>query len=287
MQGENQLVQYNGDYIITGTTTENIVQITEQSTYNIIIKDLYIDVSGSDYSAFNANVYKAVNNVWKHYETGVNVNLLLEGNNYLRGGKGPGLAWVGAKPNVNGEKNGSTLTIDGNGKLEAYGGDMKWTSAIGSSYSNSESGGEVNNITINGGKIKAVGSTNGAGIGAVLHGKSNNIVINNGNIEATGKNMAAGIGASGSGIADNIIINGGNIYSEGGIYGSGIGGGNLKNEGSILKITGGNIYAIGSTHKNFKFEAIGSGIENIIIEGGNIKQIQRQTQVYLKMIQTM
>ena len=57
IQGTNALVPYTGKYIITGTTTENIVQVTEQGTYDITIKNLNIDVRGSAYSAFNGNIH--------------------------------------------------------------------------------------------------------------------------------------------------------------------------------------------------------------------------------------
>ena len=208
-----------------------------------------------------------------HYETGVFVNLILEGNNYLRGGSGPGLAWAGAKPNLNGVKDGSTLIIDGNGKLEVYGGNMKWTSAIGNSYSGGDAGGEVNNIIIKGGNIKAVGSNNGSGIGSVIYGKVNNLIIEDGIIEAIGSNCGAGIGCSdGNATADNIIINGGKIIAQGGSLGAGIG---VGTNSGLLKITGGNIYSIGSTNKRFIGAAIGHGMQNILIEGGTIRTESR------------
>ena len=188
---KNGATTYTGKYIITGKTTENVVRVCDVGNYDITIKDLYIDVSQSNYSAFNANRGNKPIECF--------VNLTLEGRNYLKGGNGPGLGWAGASINLDGAKNGgSILTIMGNGYLDVYGGDMQWTSAIGNCYSGGDAGGEVNNIIINGGNIKAIGSTNGSGIGSTNNGKVNNIVINDGNIEAVGSNYGAGIGAAGT-----------------------------------------------------------------------------------------
>ena len=255
---KTNITTHTGKYIITGTTTENVVRVCDEGNYDITIKNLNIDARDSNYCAINANkAKKAVD---------CNVNIILEENNVLRGGNGPGLGWVGATPNVDGVTNGSTLTIGGNGYLEVYGGNKQWTSAIGNCYSGGDASGDTNNIIINGGNIKAQGSTNGSGIGGALYKKTNNIVINGGNIEAIGTNCAAGIGVV-DGIADNIIINGGNIIAKG-YLGPAIGGG--TNSGT-LKITGGNIYAAGGAHQNFSGAAIGCGMQNISIEGGTIR----------------
>lgn len=206
------------------------------------------------YCAFNANRGAK--------STGCFVNIILEGENYLIGGSdGPGLGFSKAKPNVDGERNGSTLTIDGNGSLYAKAG--PWASGIGSGYTGWEaSSGNVSNIIINGGNIEAVATINGAGIGSALHASVNNIIINGGNIIARGGN-GSGIGVRNKS-ADNIIINGGNIEAYGSDYGSGIGGG----ESGSLKITGGNIY---STTKSSNYSAIGNKCNSVKIEGGTIR----------------
>lgn len=206
------------------------------------------------YCAFNAN--RGEN------PTGCFVNIILEGKNSLIGGEdGPGLGFSKAKPNVDGERNGSTLTIDGNGSLYAKAG--PWASGIGSGYTGWEaSSGNVSNIIINGGNIEAVATINGAGIGSALHASVNNIIINGGNIIARGGN-GSGIGVRNKS-ADNIIINGGNIEAYGSDYGSGIGGG----ESGSLKITGGNIY---STTRSANYSAIGNKCTSVKIEGGTIR----------------
>ena len=42
---QDNLVKYDGKYVITGTTKDNVVRVMEEGTYNIILKDLNIDVS--------------------------------------------------------------------------------------------------------------------------------------------------------------------------------------------------------------------------------------------------
>ena len=258
-QGENEY-EYKGKYIITGTTTENIVKITQKGTYDITIKDLNIDVKNSNYCAINAS--------GKSIETYVTITL--EGNNYLQSGYGPGLGFAGAKANINGITNGSTLTIEGNGNLEAKGlGNGYAASGIGSSYGG-DARGAVNNITINSGNITAIGKGNASGIGSVLYGNTNNIVINGGNVYAKAGN-GSGIGSRG-GTVDNIIINGGNITAIAGDYGAGIGG---TNSGSgKIQINGGIIKAQGI----YQFSAIGGRCKAVQINGGTIKAISTRNE---------
>ena len=45
IQNNQPLVKYDGKYVITGTTKDNVVRVMEEGTYNIILKDLNIDVS--------------------------------------------------------------------------------------------------------------------------------------------------------------------------------------------------------------------------------------------------
>ena len=137
-----------------------------------------------------------------------NVELVITGTNTLRSGTDrAGLE----KADDNG-----TLTIDGTGKLYAYGGDC--AAGIGSSYNNN-----VRNIVINGGTITAeCTGMLGAGIGGGQAGKAEN------------------------GKAENIRINGGVVTATGGEWGYGIGSG--YNEYSLLPttitITGGTVKAI-------------------------------------------
>ena len=253
----NNITENSGKYIITGTTTENVVRVCDEGTFDITIKNLNIDVSEkSNTCAFNANRGGR--------QTGCYVKITLEGKNNLSGGSAPGLGFTNATPNVNGVTNGSTLTIEGNGYLVAKA--SVYSAAIGAGYTGFEgSAGQVSNIIINSGNITADKSAwdgHGAGIGGGLYGKVNNIVINGGNINACGSGYCPAIGASSS--AENIVINGGNIKTNASWARGGIGGysGNVK-------ITGGSIYSAGSTFGGYEQAAIGQ-ILNVEIEGGTI-----------------
>lgn len=249
---KNGSTSFTGKYIITGTTTENVVRVCDVGNYNVIIKDLNIDCSSLNTGCpFNANAGKKATDCF--------VKITLEGSNYLQGKLAPGLSAGGGTPNVNGVVNGSSLTIDGNGSLETKGhtAGPYGQPGIGGQ---SDPSGFVSNIIINSGNIKATGISNCCGIGSGLRQNVNNIVINGGNIYSRGGNRF-GIGADG--IADNIIINGGIITALGGEYGGAIGGG-ATGSGTLL-ITGGNINAI----SNYR-PSIGCCCKNVKIIGGTI-----------------
>ncbi|MBQ7544995.1 MAG: hypothetical protein IJT02_08660 [Synergistaceae bacterium] len=136
------------------------------------------------------------------------------------------------------------------------------------------------------GKLRAEGSTHGAGIGgscyAVGGGASpaGDITIFGGTITAIGGEYGAGIGggsAGGSlpGHSGNITINGGIVTATGGVGGAGIGSGsgvsagsNYPNEGTI-KIRGGTVTATGGEGNAYtgKGAAIGGGGG---VQGGTI-----------------
>lgn len=115
-----------------------------------------------------------------------------------------------------------TLTINGtdNDKLTLTGGNSTDAGCLGIN-----SGA---NLIINGGNIVADGSkTEGAGIGSYWKGGEScgSITINGGKIEALGGGSSAGIGAGNQCECGNIIITGGNITAQGGggYGGAGIG----------------------------------------------------------------
>ena len=255
-QNNGELIAYNGEYVITGETTENVVKVMEEGTYNITIKDLSIDLSGTisgNLCAFNANRGEKTNNCY--------VNIKLKGSNYLRGaGSTPGLGFSKGTPNIDGNTIGSTLTIQGEGNLEAVG--NQYAPGIGSGYTGLEGAtGDANNIIINSGNIVAKAGSNAGAIGGALRKNVNNIIINGGNIQAIASN-GSGIGTY-SAIVNNVIINGGNIVVTGGEYGSAIGGG--ASSGKIT-INGGTINAK-TTHK---YAAIGHKCSEVEITGGTI-----------------
>ena len=188
-QGNNE-AQQRGNLSITtnGSPTDNTITIEGGTTgAKVTLSNVKINASGAAVSVSG------------------NVELIIAGTNTNTLRSGPKHAGV-EKADDNG-----TLTIDGTGKLYAYGGDC--AAGIGSSYNNN-----VRNIVINGGTITA---------------------------ECTGRD-GAGIGGGHSGKAENIRINGGVVTATGGEWGYGIGSG--YNEYSLLPttitITGGTVKAI-------------------------------------------
>lgn len=158
-----------------------------------------------------------------------NVELVITGTNTLRSGTDrAGLE----KADDNG-----TLTIDGTGKLNAYGG--QGGAGIGGAWHKNAS-----NIVIEGGTIEAHGGTWGAGIGGGQSAAGQNITIRDGNVTAIPGGEAAGIGGGYMGSGRNITIEGGTVHAESG-GGSGpvaaIGGGRVSGKGENIQITGGNV----------------------------------------------
>ena len=127
-------------------------------------------------------------------------------------------------------------------------------------------------LTISGnGSLDATGNTNGAGIGSGNSSSCGNITINGGTITATGGSCSAGVGSGYGGSCGNITISGGTITAVGGTRGAGIGSGYLKSSCGDITISGGTITATGGDWG----AGIGSGFNNCIcgnisIEGGNI-----------------
>lgn len=126
---------------------------------------------------------------------------------------------------------GTTLTIEGGGKLISTGKDD--IPGIGGG------GGRGGDIVINGGIIEAHGGWGGAGIGSNFSGLCGNITINGGEIYAYGgSGGSAGIGSGGNynraATCGNILITGGKIYAKGGSGGAAaIGSGARCNCGNI------------------------------------------------------
>ena len=163
-----------------------------------------------------------------------NVELVITGTNILRSGEN--------RAGLEKADDDGTLTIDGTGSLEAYGG--QGGAGIGSG---SQKG--CSNIVIESGTITARGGEWGAGIGSgnvgnrpgVLGGS--NITINDGDVTAYGGSEAAGIGGGLKGNGKDITINGGTVHAEsgGGEKVAAIGGGRVNGVGKNIQITGGDV----------------------------------------------
>ena len=156
-----------------------------------------------------------------------NVELIIAGTNILRSGEN--------RAGVEKADDDGTLTIDGTGSLEAYGGNE--AAGIGSSYNNN-----VRNIVINGGTITAeCTGRDGAGIGGGHSGKAENIRINGGVVTATGGEWGYGIGSGYneySLLPTTITITGGTVKAIAGKPGAAIGALASAND---LTMTGGSL----------------------------------------------
>ena len=196
------------DYTITGNSrlsTEKIV-VNDGFSGKITIEGLSINVSAglTFTSAFSVS-------------GGATLELVLSGINalYSDGSTRAGLEYADATE-------GHSLTISGDGSLEAFG-------AVGiGSYT-----GEANNITIKSGTVMAHGVSRAIGSAS---GSVSNIAISGGNVTAYAENENAAIGGA-SGQTNNIAISGGTVTTIGGsapIVGEPqITGGSVKANGSI------------------------------------------------------
>ena len=147
--------------------------------------------------------------------------------------------------NVNINASGAAVSVSGNVELVIAGTN---TLHSGTDRAGLEKADDDGTLTIDGtGSLEAYGGNEAAGIGSRANNNVRNIVINGGTItaECTGRD-GAGIGGGHSGKAENIRINGGVVTATGGEWGYGIGSG--YNEYSLLPttitITGGTVKAI-------------------------------------------
>ena len=199
---------------------------------------------------------------------------------------------------------GTTLTINGDGSLEAYshgsapgigtasrrgrncgniiieGGNITATGGDKEYYSPAIGCGErreLGSITLTGGTITARGGAFAAGIGKCSFSSSGGggdckcgtIIIDGSTVYAYGGTHAAGIGGGKGWSGGDIHILSGNVTAYGGKYGAGIGGGNDGSGGAIW-ITGGTVKAYGGTDA----AGIGGGEDgnsgSIVINGGDV-----------------
>ena len=211
-QGDNE-AQQRGNLSITtdGSQTHNTITIKGGTM-------------GAKVTLSNVNIETTSNAA---VSVSGNVELVITGTNTLRSGTDrAGLE----KADDNG-----TLTIDGTGSLEAYGGNE--AAGIGSRANNN-----VRNIVINGGTITAeCTGRDGAGIGGGHSGKAENIRINGGVVTATGGEWGYGIGSGYneySLLPTTITITGGTVKAIAGKPGAAIGALASAND---LTMTGGSL----------------------------------------------
>ena len=248
------LEQYK-DATITGTSTTNVILVNGvEATITISNLDIQIPHDKNDETASTwVPAIRLVN--------GAKLNLILEGENTLKGGDMCAAIEV---------PEGCTLTISGEGRLKATGGEG---AGIGAS---SRRNGSLGTIVIDGGDIKAYGGEMAAGIGGSAEGGSGTIIINNGTVYAKGghgsyykdiKNVygGAGIGGGANGCVDKIEINGGNVTAYGG-YATNAG----RRPGAAIGCGGGGAKAVEGGYK----------YGEIAINGGTVSAIAYQNEVY-------
>lgn len=251
----NTLEQYK-DATITGSSTTNVILVSGvDATITISNLDIQIPIDNNAETATNWIPAIRLGN-------GANLNLILEGENTLKGGDMCAAIEV---------PEGCTLTISGEGSLKATGG---VGAGIGAS---SMRKGSLGKIVINGGNIEAYGSGMAAGIGGGLEGGIGTIVINGGTVYAKGGHGSypkdinhvyggAGIGGGAYGCVDLIEINGGNVTAYGG-YVTNAG----RHPGAAIGTGGGGAKPIGED--GYKYG-------DIKINGGTVSAIAYHNEVY-------
>lgn len=258
------LEQYN-HATITGRSTTNVILVNGvEATITISNLDIQIPIDKNATTA--SNWIPAIRLVG-----GANLNLILGGENTLKGGDQCAAIDV---------PEGCTLTISGEGSLKATGGSG---AGIGASRMRK---GSLGTIVIDGGNIEAYGSGMAAGIGSCVEGGSvegdivkggiGTIIINNGTVYAKGghgsysgdsKNVygGAGIGGGAYGCVDLIEINGGNVTAYGGYTA------NARHPGAAIGTGGGGAKPIGEG--KYKYG-------DIVIKGGTVSAIAYHNEVY-------
>lgn len=250
----NTLEQYN-HATITGSSTTNVILVNGvEATITISNLDIQIPLVKNDETASTwVPAIRLVN--------GAKLNLILEGENTLKGGDMCAAIEV---------PEGCTLTISGEGSLKATGGEG---AGIGAS---SRRNGSLGTIVIDGGDIKAYGGEMAAGIGGSAEGGSGTIIINGGTVYAKGGHGSyykdiqnvyggAGIGGGANGCVDLIEINGGNVTAYGG-YATNAG----RRPGAAIGCGGGGAKAVEGGYK----------YGEIAINGGTVSAIAYNNEVY-------
>ena len=138
---------------------------------------------------------------------------------------------------------GNTLTIEGNGTLNATGAEVShsnWTKK----YRSGIGADAVGTIIINGGTINATGAFWAAGIGGDSYNSNGgSITINGGRVTATGNGGGAGIGGGLNGAAaGTIVINGGQVTAIAQAGGAAIGSGDQGATGGSLTLGWTNVH---------------------------------------------
>ena len=234
---KNGATECNGKYIITGTTTENVIICNARSIAN-----------------------------------GHVVNITIEGDNYLATTNGPAISFDIAYNTEESITDRSTIVFKGDGSLTAELIGNNLGAVIGGSYGGGGGNNNCNvNLIVNSGTYNLGLSYNGASLGSGLRGSGFFITINGGKIYANGGAYGGAIGGrdgdgcitinggyietTGNSVIGykwrNVEINGGTIYT----------GRTSCKAGGNIKFTGGNILLKG---KNPNIATYEEGTSNLI-----------------------
>lgn len=205
-------------------------RVTGTTDSGLIWKQHNITVKGGKHTLIidNLNIIKA-----PAAKSGISISenaqvtLVLEGNSEIHGALNHPAVWV---------EPGSSLTIEGEGSLNAIAGDYTGSSGaagIGGGWGNASNGlSNCGDVVINSGNVRAEGSGGGAGIGGGYFTNSNinrpkvtgNVTINGGLVRAIGGKPrgldqlgGAGIGSGyNQDYAGIVTVNSGVVIAEGG-----------------------------------------------------------------------
>jgi len=218
------LSSLDGDYVaqdgdvLTGTLSGNHkISVADGAT--VTLAGVSINADGSRTGEYNG--ITCLGNA--------TINLADGTTNIVRGMNGlyDGYSGIFVPHNDTGSGDEYTLTIQGTGTLNAFGGSC--AAGIGANC-----GSHGGNIVIAGGTINATGGDSAAGIGSGEGGRCGDITISGGTVTAIGGDRAAGIGNGAGGSCYNIYINSGTVIANGGESAAGIGNGE---GGSCYEIT--------------------------------------------------
>ncbi|GAB6393857.1 MAG: hypothetical protein MdMp024_0169 [Bacteroidales bacterium] len=247
--------------VVTITANGNYT-VTGTSTANRIVinKDVTATVTLN-----NANIHSAV------------ASPFMLSSDTIAGGKGSQVTLIlsGTNELVTTDTVSAGLTVEDNAKLTIEGDGSLLAKGAGSDpYGGAGIGGGSNKsagaIIINSGTVTATSVFGGAGIGGGIEGSGGNITIRGGVVVAVspgGYGDPAGIGGGAFNAGAGIInITGGTVYASGSSGGPGIGGGARSTEG-VINITGGAVIAddIGIGNANGRIQTNISGANTVVL----------------------
>lgn len=210
VKGTDYNVDWNGDGTVVGDYN---VTVSGIGTYHGTYTTGYTVTEGIAVTSSTTTLEDGL--FYKVYEDVTNNNrITVNGTALLTLGTG---ATLTASKGITVEE-GNTLTIRGEGTLNAYISSLEYYAAIGATTSSKTAG----TIIINGGNITATAYQNyssccAAGIGGASGGACGRVEINGGTVTATGGQYGCGIGGGGNngsytgGAGGTIVINGGQV----------------------------------------------------------------------------